>query len=56
MYNEVAPMRYCLNLMQGQASQIYQLISPKSLIYASANRVSIGSDSGLSPVWHRAII
>ena len=33
-----------------------QLISPQCRIYASVNRVSIGSDDGLSPIRHQSII
>ena len=30
--------------------------SPMCHTYASVNRVRIGSDNGLSPIWHQAII
>ena len=33
-----------------------QLISPEYRIYASVNRVSIGSDNGWFPIWCQAII
>ena len=33
-----------------------ELISPWCQIYASENQVSIGSDNGLSPIRHQAII
>ena len=33
-----------------------ELISPKCRMYASLNRVDIGSDNGLSPIRRQAII
>ena len=29
---------------------------PSAILYASLNEVSIGSDNGLWPVWHQAIV
>ena len=37
-------------------SGLTKLISPKCRIYASVNRVNIGSDNGLSPIRRQAII
>ena len=35
---------------------IKHVISPWCRLYASLNRVNIGSDNGLLPIWHQAII
>ena len=47
-------VHYWLSEWQGHLT--IQLISPLCCIYASVNQVSIGSDNGLSPIWHQAII
>ena len=43
-------------LVAGFCSDPIQLIFSQCCIYASVNWVSIGSDNGLSPDWHEAII
>ena len=42
----------------GYFVEIYmcQLISPSAAYMRQVNRASIGSDNGLSPIWHQAII
>ena len=38
------------------ADNFFYLIDAKIRIYASVNKVIIGSDNGLSPIWCQAII
>ena len=57
MYAHINKCRYASqNVILPLRHLCSQLISPLCCIYASVNRVSIGSDNGLSPTRRQAII
>ena len=47
---------YDICIFQQELVYLLIIISPPCRIYSSVNRVSIGSDNGLSPFWHQGII
>ena len=51
-----APFTYLISYLWGYDFSYIKLISPQCRIYASVNRVSIGSDKSVSPIRHEPII